>query len=194
MKIFTQCSLKYFSDKNECFSNGTESESVCPEHSDCENNVGSYTCTCLPGYRLDPKNSSLCKDVDECAEKTHSCQQVCENTEGGFNCSCLPGNVLAEDRKTCQRDDKNAALCSAKGCNQVCMVVDGVASCGCNTGYTNSSDTLCTDINECSLVNKPCSQSCKNTDGGFLCSCYPGYKLDEDKVACIGMYQHYNLL
>ncbi|KAK6969982.1 fibrillin-3, partial [Biomphalaria glabrata] len=181
----------YCVDTNECIVNGTGSESVCPEHSDCENNVGSYTCTCLPGYRLDPKNSSLCKDVDECAEKTHSCQQVCENIEGGFNCSCLPGNVLAEDRKTCQRDDKNAALCSAKGCNQVCMVVDGVASCGCNTGYTNSSDTLCTDINECSLVNKPCSQSCQNTDGGFLCSCYPGYKLDEDKVACIECNQPY---
>ncbi|KAI8778024.1 fibrillin-3, partial [Biomphalaria glabrata] len=181
----------YCVDKNECFSNGTESESVCPEHSDCENNVGSYTCTCLPGYRLDPKNSSLCKDVDECAEKTHSCQQVCENTEGGFNCSCLPGNVLAEDKKTCQRDVKNAVLCSAKGCNQVCMVVDGIASCGCNAGYTNSSDAFCTDINECALANKPCSQSCQNTDGGFLCSCYPGYKLDEDKVSCIECNQPY---
>ncbi|XP_055860394.1 mucin-4-like [Biomphalaria glabrata] len=176
-------------DKNECITNG--SARICPDNSDCENNVGSYTCTCRPGYRLDAENTSHCKDVDECAEKTHNCQQVCENKEGGFTCSCLPGNVLAADNKTCQIDTRNAEICNAKRCSQVCSVVNGTTSCGCKSGYASSSETLCTDINECTLVNKPCSQSCQNLEGGFLCSCYPGYYLDDDRVSCVKCDQPY---
>ncbi|KAH9498711.1 hypothetical protein Btru_004630, partial [Bulinus truncatus] len=141
-----------------------------------------YTCgPCPTGFE---ERGSFCVDVDECAEKTHNCQQLCENSEGGFQCSCLPGNTLTKDKKTCQQDATSAALCSAKGCNQVCSVVGGVASCSCYAGYTTTSDTQCADINECTLSNKPCSQSCENNVGGFLCSCYPGYKLDLDGVTC----------
>ncbi|KAH9498702.1 hypothetical protein Btru_004609, partial [Bulinus truncatus] len=174
---------KFCVDKNECITNGTDP--VCPKNSECKNTVGSYLCTCLPGFRLDPKNITICRDVDECAEKTHNCQQQCENLEGDFNCSCLPGNTLNADKRTCTQDTSSTTLCSAKGCNQVCSVSDAVASCECTTGYSKLNDTNCADINECTLTNKPCSQLCENRDGGFLCSCYPGNKLDIDNVSCL---------
>ena len=32
-------------------------------------------------------------DIDECAEKTHTCSSdaVCINTKGSYNCTCKPG-------------------------------------------------------------------------------------------------------
>ncbi|XP_059169978.1 uncharacterized protein LOC131951651 [Physella acuta] len=176
-------------DKNECIVNGTSG--VCPENSECENTVGSYRCECKPGYRPDTANSSLCKDIDECSERTHTCQQLCENTDGNFNCTCYKGNTLNQDKRTCTQDPSSTELCKSKSCSQVCTVTDGVASCSCYKGYTLLTDKDCVDLNECTTGNKPCSQSCDNTDGGYKCSCYPGYKLENDGTTCTPCVQPY---
>lgn len=81
-------------DLNECSSlllNGCTQK--------CNNNVGSYTCSCDPGYRLS-KNRHTCDDIDEC-KKQDSCQHTCHNNVGSFTCSCRGGYELAADNISC---------------------------------------------------------------------------------------------
>ncbi|KAH9514277.1 hypothetical protein Btru_028587 [Bulinus truncatus] len=169
-------------DENECFSN--ETTSPCPEHSQCENFIGSYKCTCHTGYTIDFYNTSRCKDIDECIEGTNSCQHLCKNEEGSYTCACLPGSMLNTDRRTCQPDPTISSQCDLKGCHQACSSSNGSVACSCFIGYKLNNETHCSDINECLLPNPPCSQSCLNTNGSFQCSCYPGYKLNSDGLTC----------
>uniref|UniRef100_A0A3B3Q7B7 Sushi domain-containing protein n=1 Tax=Paramormyrops kingsleyae TaxID=1676925 RepID=A0A3B3Q7B7_9TELE len=53
----------------------------------CVNTPGGYRCTCPSGYNV-TRDSRGCKDVDECADRQHTCtqEQLCVNTYGGFQC------------------------------------------------------------------------------------------------------------
>ena len=53
----------------------------------CTNTIGSYQCSCFPGYRL--VNGTKCVDKDECREGSHNCHinEACVNTNGSFFCS-----------------------------------------------------------------------------------------------------------
>lgn len=84
-------------DDNEC-ANATQ---LCGENANCTNTVGSYYCTCAPGFRSSNGNEtfvtndgSSCIDIDECSEApTIACgdHAKCENLYGGYNCSCKEG-------------------------------------------------------------------------------------------------------
>ena len=66
----------------------------------CHNTVGSFTCSCNKGYRLN-NNKRSCDDINECAENKHNCQHNCHNNVGSFTCSCRAGYKLSADRKSC---------------------------------------------------------------------------------------------
>lgn len=66
----------------------------------CNNNVGSYTCSCNPGYRLS-QNQQTCDDIDECVENQDSCQQKCHNIVGSYTCACRSGYKLGADNASC---------------------------------------------------------------------------------------------
>ena len=38
--------------------------------------VGTFECQCREGFKVDPGNPSLCTDIDECSNGSHTCQQV----------------------------------------------------------------------------------------------------------------------
>ncbi|XP_015747669.1 PREDICTED: RNA-binding motif protein, X-linked-like-3 isoform X6 [Acropora digitifera] len=82
-------------DVNEC----TASSSMCHENAFCNNTLGSYNCSCKPGYYGDGKT---CKDVDECTASSSMCHEnaFCNNTLGSFNCTCKPRYY--GDGKTCK--------------------------------------------------------------------------------------------
>ncbi|XP_052803014.1 uncharacterized protein LOC128233395 isoform X2 [Mya arenaria] len=69
-----------------------ECASTCQhEHSYCTNTVGSFTCGCESGYKID--TNELCSDINECQIGTDKCldSQYCINTNGSFRCDCKPG-------------------------------------------------------------------------------------------------------
>ncbi|XP_057218644.1 serine/threonine-protein phosphatase with EF-hands 1 isoform X3 [Triplophysa rosa] len=57
-------------------------------------------CLCKPGFLL-LEDQRTCRDLDECVEQLHLCQQACENTLGSYRCSCNPGFQLSPDRTSC---------------------------------------------------------------------------------------------
>ena len=118
--IYTLIYLIHLTDINEC----TEGTDRCDQN--CHNNVGSYTCSCNTGYRLNANGygcdgtyelagilstytpciyclrfAQFVTDIDECTEGTDRCSQNCHNTVGSYTCSCNTGYRLNADGVTC---------------------------------------------------------------------------------------------
>ena len=55
----------------------------------CLNDMGTSSCSCIPGFELDVNNQE-CVDVDECETGAHDCLEVdranCSNVQGTFVC------------------------------------------------------------------------------------------------------------
>ncbi|XP_043978503.1 matrilin-4 isoform X5 [Gambusia affinis] len=159
-----------------------ESEHGC-EHI-CESFPGSYTCHCLPGYRLNP-DGKTCSAIDLCAEGKHDCQQICISSPGSFTCDCNQGYHLNDDKKTCSPID----LCAEgkHGCEQICIYSGpGIFTCDCNEGYRlNGDKKTCSPIDLCAEGKHDCEQVCVNMGPGiFTCDCNKGYRLNEDEKSC----------
>ncbi|XP_035990625.1 matrilin-4 isoform X12 [Fundulus heteroclitus] len=150
----------------------------------CESSPGSYTCDCLPGYRLNT-DGKTCSAIDLCAEGKHDCQQICTSSPGSFTCDCNQGYHLNNDKKTCSPVD----LC-AEGkhdCQQVCVYSGpGIFTCDCNDGYRlNEDEKTCSPIDLCAEGKHDCQQVCVYSGpGSFTCDCNEGYRLNGDKKTC----------
>jgi fibulin 1/2 len=66
----------------------------------CINTIGSFTCSCNAGFRLN-SNGISCDDINECQENTDGCAQLCTNTIGSFACGCNSGYRLSSDGRSC---------------------------------------------------------------------------------------------
>ncbi|XP_065808853.1 fibrillin-1 [Labrus bergylta] len=148
----------------------------------CINTLGSYSCTCKPGYTNDI-SSTLCVDVDECIQAPKPCNFICKNTEGGYLCSCPRGYILQEDGKSCRDLDE----CSTKqhNCQFLCVNTIGGFTCKCPPGFTQH-HTACIDNNECASDPNLCGSNgvCQNTPGSFNCDCQRGFSLDPNAQTC----------
>ncbi|KAM4740345.1 matrilin-4 isoform 4-T5 [Anableps anableps] len=150
----------------------------------CESSPGSYTCHCLPGYRLNA-DGKKCSAIDLCAERKHDCQQICISLPGSFTCDCNQGYHLSDDKKTCSPID----LCAEgkHGCEQVCVYMGpGTFTCDCNEGYRlNVDEKTCSPIDLCAEGKHDCQQVCVNMGPCiFTCDCNEGYRLNMDEKTC----------
>ncbi|XP_008590612.1 PREDICTED: EGF-like module-containing mucin-like hormone receptor-like 1, partial [Galeopterus variegatus] len=173
-------------DINECNTSGT-----CPEHSNCVNSVGSYSCECQDGFT---SVNSTCQDVDECSRNSTLCgpNSVCLNIPGAYRCSCLPGFFMPDistpehpDTFKCTDIDECAdiEMCPI---NAACTNTPGSYFCTCHPGFVASKGQLnftgksekCRDIDECLKDPSPCGSNsiCTNAPGSYSCSCTVGFR------------------
>ncbi|KAJ8300025.1 hypothetical protein KUTeg_021544 [Tegillarca granosa] len=77
--------LCVFTDIDEC----EEDVGICQHN--CTNTVGSFICSCPPGYKL-ARNKRKCIDINECQEGTVDCgpDRMCFNTRGDYSCIDIP--------------------------------------------------------------------------------------------------------
>ncbi|KAG8001253.1 Fibrillin-1 [Nibea albiflora] len=149
----------------------------------CVNTLGSYVCTCKPGYTTDI-SSTLCVDNNECASDPNLCGSngVCQNTPGSFNCDCQRGFSLDSTAQTCEDMDE----CDGNHrCQHGCQNLVGGYRCSCPQGYLQHYQwNQCVDENEC-LNSQICGgASCHNTLGSFRCLCPTGFNYEQTGGGC----------
>ncbi|XP_078487563.1 mucin-like protein [Ciona intestinalis] len=106
----------------------------------CSIYEGAYRCDCLEGVRAKRDrrgNFVQCEDIDECANRLHSCDpnyHRCLNTYGSYQCICRTGFV-PYDEGSCI--DFNECESGTHNCDQnaKCNNKVGGYSCSCKTGY-----------------------------------------------------------
>ncbi|XP_070698276.1 fibulin-5 isoform X2 [Pempheris klunzingeri] len=170
VRTTAQCILGYTpaedgtcNDIDECETNSHH----CNPTQLCANVPGSYSCSCDPGFILNP-DSRTCQDVDECEDEP--CSHGCFNTYGSFMCNCDEGFELAADGASCI--DLDECSFSEFLCQHRCVNTPGSFSCICPPGYYVYEDgRSCEDINECDTGNNTCTtaQVCFNFQGGYTC-------------------------
>ena len=64
---------------NECLTN------PCHDQATCNNNEGSYLCTCQKGFTGDGRN---CDDIKSCLENPCHENATCNDVAGSFVCTC----------------------------------------------------------------------------------------------------------
>ena len=87
----------------------------CAYFGTCVNNIGSYECDCVDGYKGDGLE---CSDINECEVGTANCDPnaSCLNVDGSYSCSCVKGffgnGKKCEDVNECKSDscDLNAKV------------------------------------------------------------------------------------
>ncbi|XP_051580184.1 latent-transforming growth factor beta-binding protein 4-like isoform X3 [Myxocyprinus asiaticus] len=73
-------------DINEC-----ANETVCGQHTFCQNLIGTYQCFCDQGYES-TGDGQACVDINECETMQGVCGSArCWNVEGSFTCECENG-------------------------------------------------------------------------------------------------------
>ena len=89
-----ECVEGYFGNGHEYCVRGKCDDAYCPENQKCVS-LRTEECECKKGFRFDDHN--VCVDIDECADKTHSCvNTTCSNTIGSFQCDCDHGMWLVQ--------------------------------------------------------------------------------------------------
>ncbi|CAF4029746.1 unnamed protein product, partial [Rotaria sordida] len=161
-------------DFDECSPNS----SLC-EDGRCINLIGSYTCDCTPGYRLDHQK---CIDIDECTEPDingtflRRCNngEVCINTYGDYRCECSP---IFNTTGTCIYD---STLCNFTD-NNTCIDSNGTVLCINNTVKING---ICISILDwCELT---CPGFCEPINNSYQCNCmkYSGFEYSDIIMGC----------
>uniref|UniRef100_A0A8D1PB16 Adhesion G protein-coupled receptor E5 n=1 Tax=Sus scrofa TaxID=9823 RepID=A0A8D1PB16_PIG len=116
---------------------------ICKSHSICINTQGSYTCQCLPGFKLNPRDPKLCTDVNECTPGSNPCHNSthCFNLVGRYECRCRPGwkpipgspngpnNTICEDKDECSSGEHHCHN------STICTNTVGSYACHCRRGW-----------------------------------------------------------
>uniref|UniRef100_A0A8C1LEB7 Hemicentin 2 n=1 Tax=Cyprinus carpio TaxID=7962 RepID=A0A8C1LEB7_CYPCA len=163
-----------------------QESAVSPCQQQCFNTLGSYRCTCHPGYQL---VGHRCLDINECLRNVCPAHQQCRNTDGGYECfdSCPSGMTTAENGVCVDIDEcqDGSHMCRY---SQICQNTIGGFECICPRGYRSQGvGRPCIDIDECAQVPSPCAFQCRNVPGSFRCLCPPGTVLLGDGRSCAGL-------
>ncbi|XP_042642365.1 hemicentin-2 [Tyto alba] len=197
----------YCTDIDEC----VEGSHACRYNQLCQNTVGTYLCTCPPGYRWLGAGWP-CLDINECLQFPPPCAFECRNLRGSYECLCPPGRTLLPGGEcgaagvdgggttgSTPRDPPLRWLGPSSRpwgrsfyTQLVLRRVAKAAGLGargppCPTGFVKRNGT-CTDLDECQTLNQ-CQHECRNSPGSYFCICPPGYRLLPNEKTCRGQCQ-----
>ncbi len=142
---------------------------------------------CLPAQGICRKGVCECsygfsgvaceRDVDECEDGRHGCEQLCINKHGSFECACREGfEVSRYDPKRCEEKQCEPACFDGQG-----TCVNGL--CRCGSGFTGIACE--NDIDECREGRHGCEHDCQNKHGGYECVCREGFEVSRyDPMRC----------
>nr|XP_045618524.1 low-density lipoprotein receptor-related protein 1B-like isoform X1 [Procambarus clarkii] len=89
-----------YSDEHLCNINECQQTNprVCAHQ--CVDKAIGYACQCNDGYTINPYDSKLCVDINECAD--YPCPHFCHNTLGSYKCMCAPGYIAEDNSHKCR--------------------------------------------------------------------------------------------
>ncbi|KAM9778703.1 thrombomodulin-like [Syngnathus typhle] len=147
------------------------------EHKCAVDDAYKPSCSCPPGFSINPLNDISCEvDAgDACARLR--CAYACLDGDDGAppSCACDHGFKLAPDGRSCVDINDCSDERQCPGEHFRCVNTVGGFKCECEVGFKMMSG-LCVDQNECGSA--PCEHMCENNLGSYKCSCYDGYKVD----------------
>ena len=167
------CRRGFFGNGNYCM-RGQCVDTICEANERCTSPV-TVSCECKEGFTRDVSGS--CTDFDECTAGLCPNNSNCTNKPGGFQCECLLGysGMNCDDVDECQSE-----VCDV---NATCSNTAGSFKCNCYTGLKQYNQTLCVDVDECSLKDHNCQtefQYCQNSFRSYECKeSLPFYFLSE---------------
>ncbi|XP_065065335.1 neurogenic locus notch homolog protein 2-like [Rhopilema esculentum] len=110
-------------DVNECLT------SPCYNGGTCINTVGSFSCTCAPGW----EGTDCQIDKNECLNNPCLNSGTCSNSVGSYSCTCTQG-WTGHDCQT----DINECLTSPCANGGTCSNTAGSYSCSCSSGWSGT--------------------------------------------------------
>ena len=140
----------------------------CAANAVCTNTVGSYLCTCGPGFY---GNGTTCFQ-GQCTSSQCPTNEECVTTET-FACQCLNG-YKRNQFGSCV--DVNECLTTQCNSNAYCSNTEGSFRCLCNEGYYGNGQ-FC-ELGSCSDKNCPQNQTCVSQNT-IDCKCKEGFILTE---------------
>ncbi|KAK7085679.1 Exosome complex protein, partial [Halocaridina rubra] len=87
-----------YSDEHMCNINECLGIQVCAHR--CKDKLIGYECQCNEGFRINPNDSKLCDDINECED--YPCPHFCHNTFGSYKCSCGKDYISELDGHKCR--------------------------------------------------------------------------------------------
>ena len=162
-------------DPNFCNSGGT-----------CTNTRGSFTCSCLDGYRVG--DDGKCQETNECLVGGIGYQKClvqrslgqCYNTKGSYRCTCLtgsyaPGAYQGKQCKPCNcGEGVTGAICDQSTGTCLCKTnVVGNTCSVCKTGYETF--PYCTQCADGYYGYPNCRRCSCNSAGVTSQYCDPNY-------------------
>ncbi|KAL8624629.1 hypothetical protein ACOMHN_045164 [Nucella lapillus] len=182
-QCFCTTGFQLKADQKNC--EDTDECKLKPCSQNCSNTDGSYTCSCYTGYQLDT-DKVTCKECPA-SKWGDNCEQSCDCRGHGTcdkakGCVCNSGWSGVKCSKDVNECKTRVNACPA---NQLCQNNLGSFACVCPTGFKKVNETLCIDIDECSVPSlNSCPQKCTNTPGSFTCSCQAGYSYNATTNIC----------
>ena len=155
----------------------------------CENEPGSFSCSCVSAGFHRPSQESSCGDIDECSNNDANCRsdsEKCLNQIGSYTCECKLGFSKNFDLGWCEDVDECDSIEPCTGPFDTCLNEEGSFSCPCVSGFERKTeDSLCEDIDECKSTCNGAMEVCENEDGSFTCGCITGYRWKAEENTCI---------
>uniref|UniRef100_A0A8C7XFZ9 Latent-transforming growth factor beta-binding protein 1 n=1 Tax=Oryzias sinensis TaxID=183150 RepID=A0A8C7XFZ9_9TELE len=171
-------------DEDEC-----QLQGVCP-NGNCLNTVGSYRCTCSPGFIPDaslttciPNAPVVQGEKGACFRLVSSGRQCLHPVSAQLSkqlCCCSVGKAWGPRCDKCPPPGTGKEPFPSKHCYSLPFVPQA------HLEDSKKPHSWCEKVDECQVNPYICGQGiCYNTADGYTCHCDRGYRLDDAQTTCV---------